>query len=627
MIILSIQTFFLIFLSIFSGYGFLGFCCYFFKIKPSSVNLHLTPTIAFTFGSIPFALTYTLLGIVNHLELKNFVAVIFIFLGLGCHLFGWQIIIKNIRLRTLIPDRLTILVTIFLIPMLIYGIGISLLPTSNWDAISYVLSFPKTHISEGNIRYLSEYGIFSAFPLYGEALIGSPLLLFGSEKLVQIYTFLFFINILFISRRLFKEFSSSGLFLFLLLITIGYLPIVLINIGIAKVEIPQAAIILTSILLLNIGEKKHRNFLKFLSMVLFTFGIGIKYTTIFYLPIYIFAYFVTEKKKDIKQIFIDGIQFIFIGGVINTLWIYSNFIEHCNALFPNLIKYFGSCRYSDNIMLDIMTMVWESTFLQKGTSLQATGTILGYFPFFIDSLGLINSGLIFLIFINYIFFYSEIKYAPQVKYICYGILISIIIQVIFLLWEFRYYLFVLILAMIFVFILLSNICNNIFSRIIISGLVLLQIYYSFSMFHSRNSYIFLPLKNQISIEDYKEKWIHLYWVAKYINENTAHDSVVAFNWGVQPFFYLERKYFFIHDWNPEGRTQEMHSVKEFYDLLLQKNCSFIVWRNQDEARYQDPSISKKYHAKMNSFLLDLVEKGNIVQILHKDDVTIYSIIK
>jgi hypothetical protein len=159
----------------------------------------------------------------------------------------------------------------------------------------------------------------------------------------------------------------------------------------------------------------------------------------------------------------------------------------------------------------------------------------------------------------------------------------------------------------------------------ISGLVFVQLYYSFSIFHSRSAYIFLPLTNKISFEKYKENWIHLYWVAKFINENTTSDSVIAFNWGVQPFFYLDRKYFFIHDWNPEGGTQGMRSSKEFLDLLLQKNCSYVVWRNQDEFRYLDPSISKQYHANINSFLDDLVETGSLLPIFSKDDVTIYKV--
>lgn len=625
--IFLIQTLILGALTLLSGYGFLGFYCYFFQTNSSSFKLNFSPAIVFILGLIPFALTYSFLGVMSNLNSQLFIVITLFFGVFGSYLFGLQLIVDSLKPARYLPDLTSVFLIIILFPVLIYVFSIASLPTSNWDAISYVLSFPKIHISEGSVRYLSEYGIFSAFPIYGEAIVGLPLLVFKSEQVVQIYISLFFINLLFISRHIFKCFTSSRLYLFLSQITIGYLPIILINVGIAKVEMPQAAIVLASILLLNIGESKHRKCLKLLSILLFVFGIGVKYTTIFYLPIFIFSYLATEKNKNAKIIVADGIRFIMAGIAINIIWIYTNIVEHCNPLFPNLIKYLGSCRYSVSTMTDIMTMVNESTFLQKGTSLEATHSISKYFPFFVEAAGTINTALIIFAVFIFIAFQSKKVIKSRLSFLYYGVAASFSIHIFLLLWEFRYFLVVLTLTIVIIFILFSYILKNRIFGVIISGAVFLQLYFSITAFHARNSYIFLPLTNQISFEKYRENWVHLYWVAKFINENTAPDSVVAFNWGVQPFFYLNRKYFFLHDWNPEGATQEMKSSSELLNLLQQKKCNYLVWRNQDESRFKDPSLSKLYHARMNGFLDELVKDGVVVVILTRDDVTIYSVLK
>ena len=301
-------------------------------------------------------------------------------------------------------------------------------------------------------------------------------------------------------------------------------------------------------------------------------------------------------------------------------------MEHCNPIFPNLIKYLGTCKYPISVMTDVMIMVNESTFLQKGTSLAATHSISDYFPFFIEAAGLINSILIIFAIIIFFIFRAKKNIHPKLIFLFYGVAASFCIHIFLLLWEFRYFLAVMTLAMIIVFVIFSYLKSR-FLGWVISVMVFLQLFFSMSSFHARNSYIFLPLTNQISIEQYKESWIHLYWVAKYINQNTAENSVIAFNWGVQPFFYLNRKYFFMHDWNPEGSTQEMTNSSEFLNLLLQKKCNYLVWRNQDEARFKDPSLTKQYHLRMNNFLTDLVQSGKLLPLFTKDDVIIYRILK
>jgi 4-amino-4-deoxy-L-arabinose transferase-like glycosyltransferase len=134
------------------------------------------------------------------------------------------------------------------------------------------------------------------------------------------------------------------------------------------------------------------------------------------LPIFILSYYVTEKNKGFKQFYKDGLQFLLLGFAINIFWIYANIMEHCNPIFPNLIKYLGTCKYPISVMTDVMIMVNESTFLQKGTSLAATHSISDYFPFFIEAAGLINSILIIFAIITFFIFRSKKKHTSKLDF-------------------------------------------------------------------------------------------------------------------------------------------------------------------------------------------------------------------
>jgi len=134
----------------------LGFIGYIFKIRKTSVEFNFSPAIAFNFGLIPFALCYAFLGLVNHLELLSFIVGMLIFGIIGCSIFGFRLLAGTLNPKIYIPDLLSVFKILILLPSLIYGFGFALLPTSNWDSISYVLTFPKTYNAEGGIRYLSE---------------------------------------------------------------------------------------------------------------------------------------------------------------------------------------------------------------------------------------------------------------------------------------------------------------------------------------------------------------------------------------------------------------------------------------------------------------------------------------
>ena len=247
MSITLLQTIICILLTQACGYALLGFGKYFYKLSNNIESILNKPALIFILGLPPAAIYYSILGYCGILTNEYFLFGISVFVVIGLWLLkfnSFHNILSDLKPNSLIyPTALAV----GLSPVIFYGIVISLLPTFNWDVISYGLTFPKTYASEQAIRYLTEYGVFSAFPVYGEAIIGFPYLLFKNELTVQLYLFFNFFILLTITKYVFEIFSNSKTYLYLLLISIGYLPVVLVNLGIAKVELVQASILLAAL--------------------------------------------------------------------------------------------------------------------------------------------------------------------------------------------------------------------------------------------------------------------------------------------------------------------------------------------------------------------------------------------
>ena len=579
-------------------------------------------------GFIYLTFLYVVLGLCGNLEKTNLIIGAFSISLIG--LFAGSIKSFGIAFvrpfNCFKPTPFYILLSVSLVPSFLFGVLTASLPTSNWDAISYTLALPKIHIDDMSMRYVQEYGIFSAFPAYGEAILGVPLIIFGNEITVQFVMLLFYPLFLFFVVKIFEAISPSKFLLFLAIIAIGYMPIVIVNLGLAKVEIFQGVYLFSSFFLLINAFELRSNAIKILSFILFAFGCGIKYTSALFLPLYLCSYLIFElrQKSTYKTYTLDLVKLTFAGLFINLPWLINNYIEHCNPLFPNLVGLFGSCLYPIPLMNHIHSMIAESTIYAKDLSWASKPSIIEYYKSFASAMGIYITPVIWfgclISFIKYR--YSKSNWS---LFLILPILAVFLYQMLFSLWEFRYAIPLLAMLIVFIFSEIGRLRFFLPAVLIVIFFVFSQAYYSTREYINLVSGVIGYATSEQEHNKYKIDKIHLYWVADFLNAHTPKNAVIAFNWGVQPFYYLDRKFFFIHEWNPDGQFQIFDSFDRFIGVLKTQDVSYLAWRTPDESRYPENGLTRAYYAKMNRYLEEMISRKIISQVYAKEDVVIYEI--
>jgi len=595
------------------------------KLYKNNKSFYLDSASKFLIGVIVTSVIYALLGFSGVLNKLNFFLVSFLILFSGLYKFNIGSI-KEIFYRKLFDEYEISKLLLLISPVLLIGIFSSLLPTFDWDMISQYFTIPKLHIESGNTSYLTNVGFFSAFPAYGEALVGVPLLVSGDERFVQLYITSFYAFILYFSGCIFTQLSKSKFFLLLCLISVAYLPLLINHLGIAKVEIVQSVFLLASFYFLMLYKKnKLRNNI-FYSFIFYSFSLGIKYTSIFALPFYCLFYYFFIKSPSNKFHIKNALVFFLIFLIINIIWLGYNYAYHCNPIFPILLDFFGSCSYPLVLMQEIVEMLNETTYHNIFLTLNSSNTIFSYLPFLFTAFGFINILiLLFVLFGSHIkneYFYSSFKIL---------FILFFIFHIFIYFWEFRYFYIFLILFLIISFAYLSIYVKKRHIKFLLISLVFIQSISSLYFFTKTHhgALISHAFMTNISSDKFKQNFVNLYWVSEFINENTKLDEVIAFNFDVQPFYYLERKFFHIHEFNPEMSFYFIDSSSELFNALLNKNISYLVWRNAGVAdeRYKSNSKAVNFHIRLQKLKDDLVVTGSLVLVHQKDDVLIYKVNK
>ncbi|MDY7577618.1 hypothetical protein RGU70_04690 [Herbaspirillum sp. RTI4] len=579
--------------------------------------------ILFLFGFGVLSIIYGLLGFFNELKL-----IPFLFCSVVAAIPGVYNI-KNICNKFSVSDKkINIswisIVYVLSIPALIIGVYVSTIQPFNWDEISYGLTFAKLHIAAGDIAYLPNYGMYSAFPLFGETVIGIPFLLTGNATSAHFLILVFLIVSLMIVREIYLQFSKSYFFAAICVISVLYLPITMGNIGTAKIEGYQLAYILAAIYALLMSRSESKSSYRLMSYFFMSFAAGIKYTSIFAAPLYIFIYFMSaDKKESIAHHFLEFIKLIIIGTVINSVWLMNNWLSVCNPVFPSLINLFGQCgKYP--VTSDMMDMVLESTMLQKDMSWATTHSLVNFKKIYLENFGFLNVTLLVLS-AGLFFVKRTFENKRFIGWLLIAIALTISFQAFAIYWEFRYTYFIFVFLVIFSLVIIdkNKMGTLIGAAVLIMAVV--QAYQSLNQYFKNHVALRLVMDGDVTRDIFADKFIHLYWVSQYINKNTEENSLIAFNWGVQPFFYLDRPFLSIHDWNPEGGFQQIVSSDEFSAIFEKRKIKYLVWRNQDETMYTNPSKTKAFHLRMNNYLDELIKNKFLILQYSQDDVRIFKV--
>ncbi|MEA9982216.1 hypothetical protein QN374_10205, partial [Herbaspirillum sp. RTI4] len=64
---------------------------------------------------------------------------------------------------------------------------------------------------------------------------------------------------------------------------------------------------------------------------------------------------------------------------------------------------------------------------------------------------------------------------------------------------------------------------------------------------------------------------------------------------------------------------------EFSAIFEKRKIKYLVWRNQDETMYTNPSKTKAFHLRMNNYLDELIKNKFLILQYSQDDVRIFKV--
>jgi len=578
------------------------------------------------FGLFLYSFLYLVLGYLGKLDLYIFIVLLFFLV----HFFKLRFLCvfykyNYSKFKAFVSSNKKLL--LILSPFLFFGIGFSFTPEQNWDSISYILYMPKVFNNNNEITYLANYGIFSAFPSYQYAILGF-IYIFENVSLVKLVLFLIFVllslqNLIGIT----KLFNINRSISILCIPFFFYIPIILENISIVKVDLLLCAFYFQFLYFLFSYIKTKNNFYLIIVFFIAAFSFGIKYTVIFYFPLFFLIIFYDNTFILKKYKLLLGL--ILLSLAINIPWIFYNYLFHCNPFFPLFNNFFNACSYDQESIKNIMTMIDETTLFNIGTSWHVNENISDFFQISISKFSLFFTILILAFPVRFFLNNKNINSSLDSKYFYWSLYFFSILVLVFILfiyyWEYRYFLFLFSNVFIIFLFFISSINKQKFKYFFIF-LLFLQSSFSLHKYYLSKIPEINLLLGKYSQEFYMDNFIHLYWVAKFLNINTLSDDTIAFNWGVQPFFYTNRNLIFIHDWNPEFSLLNIVSEKDLLYYFKANKINYLVWRNQDDSRFiKKNSLSKNFHKSYNEYKNRLIESKNIKLIYTKDDVLIFEI--
>jgi hypothetical protein len=461
-----------------------------------------------------------------------------------------------IRTFTVFFKRPPVEYLVFLFP-LIYA----LLPPSFYDTLAYHLGIPNLYLQ--NTGFIGTPQLFYAntFIYYEISLLPA---VFAGDLVPRLFHFfmgvIFILSVLDFAVDYFKITKRT-----ILLLTIISMPMMVFLLTTVKNDLPSGLLIL-------LGVSCFLKNKKYLSALFWGFSLGVKYTNILPLVLFLILYFIKEKRIPIKQMVIFG---LIIVGILLPLLV-KNYTYTGNPLFPFFHGYF-----------DNKLPYWDAT---RSTLLERDAKKLFYsftdvikFPYTLSFSELGSGGIVgplFLIFLPFL----VVKKEKRLFLLLFSLLILLVganFKLSIRVWTIAF-IFLSIYVVIAYEFLTYQIMKYLF--FIIIGLNVVNafglqefLYRSFNLF-----------SGQLSIEEYKTLTFPTYKAIAFVNKNTPENSR-ALLVGEAKSYYLKRPYYVSsgYDFSILKKYLEKSSnVNEFITALKADGIDFIIFNRWEFRRLQ-----------------------------------------
>lgn len=457
-------------------------------------------------------------------------------------------------------------------------------PPYIWDDVAYNLALPKQYLEFGYFRYISEYNFYSVFPLFSDALNTLllnaagyiPTHILGSWAYLALGLITYRFCILLEIKKPLSVLSS---------ILVLSAPCIFFTAPIAKPDGLIALYLITSFYLLSLQMKStryHSWFLRLLPIFFVSFSMGLKYSAAYLLPgFFIFfwcIYLQTKQQKDLIFITKYIILCLVIFFSINSIWLYRNYIETGNPIFPMLKELFPDklpyhfSAYRSNLVHELLYSMKEMSFNQSHSikvflaRVKNQSHLLPFLSILVAPVLLLINGKK-----NYSFNFKV--------YLCLSLIafFTILELFFFLTWELRHIPTISVLmCILFAYSVSFFIVDDKKINLICYTLSLLLLFKTIStLYNSYSPAISCVSMDKNALISCAENKASHGKVARYLNNHLSDKDVVAIN--TQPFFYLNKKYLIIHPWT---ETADLISDDDPLTTLMKLKklgITYIAW--------------------------------------------------
>jgi hypothetical protein len=495
-------------------------------------------------------------------------------------------------------------------------------PPQIWDELNYGLPLLKHYIDVGYFQYNSNFSIYSLSPTNGEAILINLFSSFGYKAIhffnILTYLWLGLISYMFFSRLgIKKEIKIFGVILML------STPSIYIFAPTIKLDNLVTIFFLSSIYLITENPDTKKDAIKnlYLSIILLGFALGVKFTSLYLVPIYFiffYSYFYKFSHKFIHILILSTAILL-----LNCFWLIRNFLETGNPIFPIQNPLFTNNEF---LYYNLTIFLKELLYGQKNMSFAQSGSLLEFFW----KISSQSWSVLFAIFpfIAIAIFYSKKIYGPDIKLFLISGAVLLIELFLFLSWELRHIItinFFIIISFIYYIDRKFIVTKNKKNALNLIGYLITILCFFHLLYYFRaplKCEFYSPTKNcKIAISPSKQGS-----AVNFINEKYPSANVAT---NIAPLFYLETKYLQLSPLN--SNLQSLCSSNEVFFLseLLSKEINLIAyWPEENNRLLESFDYDKSKHLsdcyrQIEIKINTLKNEGKIIVVKVLDDVTIY----
>jgi hypothetical protein len=505
----------------------------------------------------------------------------------------------------------------------------SVLPPFTWDEVAYSAALPKYYAQVRHFFYRSDYGVYSSFPANYEALVTSIIILFGTPLPAKLFNAACALGMALcgcaIARciGLKREYSTVPAALILSAPVIYASTLQIKN----DISVGFFQSITLLLLVLYLRRSKIRDLL--FSGAAMGIALGTKYSSLQFaacmLPcVSIAARAATGSLSSAAR---HVTLFAAVSAAAASPWYIRNALLFGNPLFP----FFNTLFSSDNDFSVLNSEILAESFNGQSNWSWGSGSISTIPMVFAAQFGIVAAlfGIIGCAF----------AIAPGLirRILALFVIIYLVVIIRFGFWEPRYFASLLVVLVSFAALAIQAAADFLAQTFalrkrvkfavppaIVVAITAAGIYHQFRMVE-RELKVYLVEGSDAFYRKFVTDWD----VADWLNRNTKAYERIGVGTYVQPFYYLNREFLFIHSTNQKGHFEVLQSSRDVLEAFSQQELNILCFRrHRDDGRYRLDLTPKRW-AFFSSFYAaveQLERDGNLVEIAAIRDVKVYRII-